>query len=142
MKTILTIDDNPFELDIMTQVLTSAGYKHIVAEDGATGFNRAVFAKPDLILLDVCMPGIDGFETCRLLRENKRTRDIPIILKTCMGSVEAIVKGFKFGADDFIIKPCDHDELLSRISFRIGKTPGENIDSILAELRAPSFALS
>lgn len=136
MKTILLIDDDHRELDIISQTLTAYGYRVLVAEDGETGIQRAMFAKPDMILLDVCMPGIDGYETCDRLRKNERTRDIPIILKTCLSSVQSIVNGFKYGADDFLMKPVDHDELLNRIKFRIGKTPLENAEAILSDLQA------
>lgn len=141
MKTILMIDDDPTELDIMSKALSDAGFKVLVAEDGITGINRAIFAQPDLILLDIMMPGVDGHLTCQEMRKNPRTRNIPIILKTCLRTVDAIKNGFKFGADDFIVKPCDHVELVSRISFRIGKTPRQNMDFTLAGSDTLSSAL-
>jgi len=134
MKTILSIDDDANELAVMTALFADAGYRHLVAEDGATGIQCAIFAKPDLILLDVCMSGMDGFEVCAKLRENKRTRDIPILLKTCLCSANAVIGGFTVGADDFITKPCNHDELLQRAAIRIGKHALANINSTLCDL--------
>jgi len=122
MKKILSIDDDPNELAVMTALFTSAGYKHLVAEDGGTGISVATFAKPDLILLDVCMDTLDGFEVCQQLRKNERTKHIPIIFKTCLNSVDAVIQGIESGIDDFIVKPCNHDELLKRVKAKIGTT--------------------
>lgn len=120
--TILVIDDNHHELDIMNNVLYDAGYQVLVAEDGETGYRRAVFARPDLILLDVMMPGVDGYETCRLLRGNHRTCDIPIFFTTCRDDDQSIINGFHAGIDDFITKPCDFEWLLMRIRSRLAST--------------------
>ncbi len=117
--TILVIDDDRTELGIMNNVLHDAGYRVFTAEDGETGYHRAIFARPDLILLDVVMPGLDGYETCKLLRKHPRTRHIPIFLKTCRGDEESISAGYEVKADSFISKPCDHDKLLRLIKSRL-----------------------
>ena len=116
---ILVIDDDVCELDIMSNVLSDAGFRMLAAEDGDSGVNRAIFAVLDIILLDVMMPGIDGFEVCRQLRQNKRTRHIPIFLKTCLRDERSILRGYRAGIDDFIYKPCDHDRILSKIKSRL-----------------------
>jgi len=118
-QTILVIDDDRIELDIMSNVLFTAGYRVLIAEDGETGYHRAIFAKPDLILLDIMMPGADGYETCIMLKGNKRTQHIPIFFKTCKGDTESIAAGYLTGADSFIIKPCNHDRLLREIKSRL-----------------------
>lgn len=137
MKTILVIDDDPLELDMLSTVLSRASYRCLFAEDGETGFNRAVFARPDLILLDVVMPGIDGYETCRRLRDHPRTEHIPILFKTCLRSADAIIKGIRSGIDDFICKPCDHDELVMRIAAKINITRKDSITAMKSALNLP-----
>jgi DNA-binding response OmpR family regulator len=117
--TILVIDDDRAELDIMTKVLDCAGYHPLVAEDGETGFRAAIFGRPDLILLDITMPGLDGYETCKLFKGNKRTKDIPIFFKTCKGDEESIAAGYEVRADCFITKPCNHVKLLRLIKSRL-----------------------
>lgn len=117
--TILVVDDDRIELGIMNNVLSTAGYRVLIAEDGETGFNRAIFAQPSLILLDVMMPGIDGFETCRRLRENKRTRGIPIFFKTCRSDDRALIDSYREGIDDYFVKPSNHHRLLHQIKSRL-----------------------
>lgn len=114
-QTILVIDDDVIALDIMSYVLHTAGYRMLVAEDGESGIRRAEFARPDLILLDVMMPGIDGFGVASALRANPRTRHIPIILLTCLGDEDSIIKGFRIGVDDYAIKTTRHEKLLLKI---------------------------
>ncbi len=118
-QTILVIDDDSTELDIMTKVLSTAGYRVLIAEDGESGYHRALFAIPDLILLDVMMPGIDGYETCELLRKNKRTKDTSIFFKTCKNDEPSKLDGYMAGGDCFITKPCNQDELLNLIKSRL-----------------------
>lgn len=129
--TILIIDDDCTELDILSTVLSTAGYRILVAEDGETGFNRAIFARPDLILLDVMMPGIDGYETCKRLRNNQRTQQIPIFFMTCLGSEEAIADGFQAGIDSFVAKPCNHDDLLGLITSRLTSNRSDYLETHL-----------
>lgn len=129
--TILIIDDDCIELDILSTVLSTAGYRVLIAEDGETGFNRAIFAQPDLILLDVMMPGIDGYETCRRLRENKRTQQIPIFFKTCKNDELSTVDGFEAGADRFITKPCNHNELLRVIKSQLTSVQRDHLQTRL-----------
>lgn len=113
---ILAVDDNLTNLQILLDYLTDAGFKIIVAEDGEEALERAEFACPDLILLDVMMPGIDGFETCRRLKENPKTKEIPIIFITALSGPTDKVKGFESGGTDYIAKPFYQEEVLARIT--------------------------
>lgn len=115
-QTILVVDDDCKELDIMSNVLSTAGYRVLIAEDGETGYHRAIFAQPGLILLDVKMPIMDGFETCKLLRDNPRTAHIPIIFKTCQNDDNTFLSGLRAGVDDYMVKPCNHVQLITRIT--------------------------
>ncbi len=115
-RTILIIDDNPNNLGVIAEYLETFGCRVLVARDGESGITRANYAHPDLILLDVMMPGLDGFETCRRLKQNAETRDIPVIFMTALTSVEDKVRGFEVGAVDYVTKPIQHEEVLARIT--------------------------
>jgi signal transduction histidine kinase len=112
---LLIIDDNPTNLSILFEYLTSYGFKVFVALDGETAIEQIEYTQPDLILLDVMMPGIDGFETCRRLKTIPITQDIPVIFLTALSDTVDKVTGFKIGAVDYITKPIQHEEVLSRI---------------------------
>lgn len=112
---LLIIDDNPTNLSILFEYLTNYGFKVFVALDGETAIEQVEYTQPDLILLDVIMPGIDGFETCRRLKALPMTQDIPIIFLTALSETVDKVTGFKIGAVDYITKPIQHEEVLSRI---------------------------
>jgi signal transduction histidine kinase len=112
---ILIIDDNPTNLSILFEYLTNYGFKVFVALDGETAIEQVEYTQPDLILLDVMMPGIDGFETCRRLKLLPITQDIPVIFLTALADTVDKVTGFKIGAVDYITKPIQHEEVLSRI---------------------------
>jgi signal transduction histidine kinase len=114
--TILIIDDNPTNLGVIVDYLEEAGFDILIARDGETGLKRAQMAKPKLILLDVMMPDIDGFETCRRLKADEKTQDIPIIFMTALDNVEDKVKGFKMGGIDYLTKPIQHEEVFARIN--------------------------
>lgn len=112
---LLIVDDNPTNLGILFDYLTKAGFKVLVALDGETAISQVEYAQPDLILLDVLMPGIDGFKTCIRLKSNPLTREIPIIFMTALSDTVDKVYGFNIGAVDYIIKPFQHEEVLSRV---------------------------
>jgi len=112
---ILIIEDNIINVKILLDQLNIYGYKTLIAENGEIGIKRAVFAQPDLILLDIMMPGIDGYETCRQLKENPKTKDIPIIFVTALTATQSRVKGFEYGAVDYITKPFQQEEVIARI---------------------------
>ncbi|MGG6296898.1 hybrid sensor histidine kinase/response regulator [Leptolyngbya sp. AN02str] len=113
--TILVIDDNPTNLEVLHNALGSSGYDILVEMDGLNGIEQAKNHSPDLILLDVQMPGIDGFETCRQLQADPATSSIPVIFMTALTDTSHKVKGFQFGAVDYITKPFQQEEVLVRI---------------------------
>ena len=114
--TILIIEDNPNNLSVIVEYLEEAGFKIVVARNGEMGLKRAQFALPNIILLDVMMPGIDGFETCRRLKADEKTCGIPVIFMTALHSPEDKVKGFEVGGVDYITKPIQHEEVLARVT--------------------------
>ncbi len=109
------VDDTPANLGVLYELLSEAGYTVLVAEDGESALERATYARPDLILLDVMMPGIDGFETCRRLKEQPDTHDIPIIFMSALSDTMDKVKGLRLGAVDYMTKPFQHEEVLARV---------------------------
>ncbi len=114
-KAILLVDDNPTNLGILVKSLSDAGYRVRVAQDGESAIEQTTYAKPDLILLDVMMPGINGFETCHRLKAIAETRDIPVIFMTALSEVFDKVQGFQAGAVDYITKPFEIEEVLVRV---------------------------
>src|SRR5471032_3588291 len=97
---ILIVDDMPAKLGLVVDSLADQGFRVLVALDGEEALERAQFSQPDLILLDVKMPGIDGFETCRRLKMNERTRDISVIFMTSLAGSEDMVAGLAAGGVD------------------------------------------
>ncbi len=116
---ILIVDDTPTNLEILFDFLGDSGFTVLIAEDGESAIARAEYAPPDLILLDVLMPGMDGFETCRCLKANELTKDIPIIFMTALSDTVDKVKGLNLGAVDYITKPLQHEEVLARIELHL-----------------------
>ena len=116
---ILIIDDHPTNLEVLYGALTEAGYEVLVEMDGKSGIEQAKYTDIDLILLDVMMPGIDGFETCRLLKEELLTKDIPVIFMTALSDVVDKVKGLSLGAIDYITKPFQQEEVLARVKTHV-----------------------
>jgi len=113
---VLVVDDNPANLEVMESYLRACGFTVLVATSGNIVLKRISYIRPDIILLDVMMPGIDGFETCLGLKSNKETRDIPVIFMTALIDPEHKVKGFSVGGVDYITKPVEKEELLARVS--------------------------
>ncbi len=114
-QTILIVDDNPSNLGVIVDYLEHYDFKVLVARRGETGIEKAQFARPNVILLDVLMPGIDGFETCRRLKANNELKDIPVIMMTALTDVESKLQGFQAGAVDYITKPFQQEEVLARV---------------------------
>jgi signal transduction histidine kinase len=113
--TVLVVDDTPGNLRVLVDSLSSRGLDILVATDGESAIERAVYSRPDLILLDVIMPGIDGFETCRVFKEKPETRDIPVIFMTALSDTSQKVKAFDVGAVDYVTKPFEEEELIARV---------------------------
>lgn len=112
---VLVVDDTPANLEVITDALTSQGYQVTVAISGDRALKRLETYVPDLILLDIQMPGIDGFETCQQIKGNPMLADIPIIFITALSDTASIVKGFSLGAVDYISKPFREPELFARV---------------------------
>ena len=115
MKTILVIDDLPENVFMLQDRLENEGYNIITAYDGKAGIEKARSEMPDLILLDIMMPGITGIEACKILVNDDRTKHIPIILVTAKGGAEDTREGLEAGAFDYIKKPFNRIELLARV---------------------------
>jgi two-component system, sensor histidine kinase and response regulator len=114
--TLLIVDDVPTNLKVLFTYLREFGFDLRIAEDGEDALKQISYTKPDLILLDVMMPGIDGFETCRRLKANEETREIPVIFMTALTDTVDKIKGFQMGAVDYISKPVQHEEVLARVT--------------------------
>ncbi len=119
LPTILIVDDTPANIGVVAENLEMHGYRVLVAQDGEEGVQRADFMHPDLIMLDVMMPGIDGFEVCRRLKKEAKTRDIPVIFMTARTEVEDKLQGFKAGAVDYVTKPLQIDEVIARVETQL-----------------------
>lgn len=113
--TILAVDDKLENLKVLIKYLEDSGFELMVAQSGEEAFKHIDSIVPDMILLDVLMPGIDGFETCRRLKENETTQDIPVIFMTALTETVDKVKGFEVGAVDYLTKPLQHEEVLARV---------------------------
>lgn len=116
---ILIVDDNPANLGVLFDCLDHAGFEVLVAQDGESALQKANYSPPDLILLDVMMPGIDGFETCRRLQASVSTAAIPVIFMTALADSADKVTGLSIGAVDYITKPFQQDEVLARIDIHL-----------------------
>lgn len=117
--TILIVDDNSANLGVLSDALSQEGFEVRVAKSGKMALERVKYALPDLILLDVMMPEIDGFETCRRLQANPETKQIPIIFMTALSDTANKVEGFKLGAVDYITKPFQQEEVLARVKLHL-----------------------
>jgi DNA-binding response OmpR family regulator len=114
--TILIVDDEPVQLRAIVAELNALGFETLVARDGADGLIKAERGSPDLILLDILMPGWDGYETCRRLKSSPATRAIPVIFLSVLCDTAQKLKGFEAGCVDYITKPFDQREVLARVS--------------------------
>jgi PAS domain S-box-containing protein len=113
---VLIIDDDPSNLGAVSEYLGHIGLEALVARDGASGLEKARYARPDLILLDVRLPGADGFEICDRLKTEETTKEIPVIFMTALTKTEHKIKGFKAGGVDYITKPLQFEEVLARVA--------------------------
>jgi adenylate cyclase len=130
---ILIVDDEPFNVDYLQQELADLGYETISASDGHEALERVTSDAPDLILLDVMMPVMDGLTVCRILKQQEETRLIPIVIMTALDRIEDRVAGIKAGADDFLTKPVDDRELIARIETALKFK--QSVDRKIGELR-------
>ncbi|BAY65488.1 two-component hybrid sensor and regulator [Calothrix brevissima NIES-22] len=116
---ILVVDDNPNNLKVLAEAILGCGWKALMATDGESAIEQTEYAHPDLILLDVMMPGIDGFETCRRLKANPHTQNTPIIFMTALADATDKVKGLEIGAVDYITKPFQQEEVIARLKLHL-----------------------
>ncbi len=112
---VLIVEDTPASLQLLSELLAGAGYSTRLAQDGRMALLSAQSQPPDLILLDVRMPGIDGYEVCHRLKADARTRDVPVIFLSALRETEDKVRAFQLGAVDYIAKPYQPDEVLARV---------------------------
>ncbi len=122
MVRILVIDDDPTIAEIVSINLEMAGYSVETAEDGIKGQAMAMQLLPDLIMLDLMLPKVDGFTVCQRLRRDERTADIPVLMLTALGQTQDKVDGFNAGADDYITKPFEIEEMLARVRALLRRT--------------------
>lgn len=129
-ENILIVDDNPINLEVLSESLTQKGFQVAVAVDGLSALEQVQYHLPALILLDIMMPEIDGFETCRRLKNNPTSADIPIIFMTALADTENKLRGFSLGAVDYITKPFHQEEVLARVKMQLKL---HNLTKILEE---------
>jgi diguanylate cyclase (GGDEF)-like protein/PAS domain S-box-containing protein len=118
-QSILIIDDNPTNLEVLSEILTQAGFQVAVATDGETAMKQLEYHRPELILLDVLMPELNGYEVCQKLRAQKQTRDIPVIFLSALDDVFDKVRAFSVGGVDYVTKPFQADEIIVRIKHQL-----------------------
>jgi twitching motility two-component system response regulator PilH len=116
IRKILIVDDSPTERHVLNDMLTKAGYEVVTSDNGEDAILKAKSVKPDLILMDVVMPGLNGFQATRAISRDPETRTIPIILCTSKSQETDKIWGMRQGARDYIVKPVNRDELLEKIA--------------------------
>ena len=137
-KTILVVEDNAASRELLTELLRTQGLDVVAAGDGHAALEGFAQWQPDLVLLDVQMPGVDGFEVCRRLKREARTRLTPVVLVTALSATEDYVRGLEAGADDFLTKPVNKQELLARVRsllrLKLFTDELENAEAVLCSL--------
>jgi PAS domain S-box-containing protein len=113
---ILIVDDDPASLSVMVDYLRDSGFEILIARTGEVGLERAAYARPGLILLDILLPDLDGFEVCRRLKADGRTRAIPVIFMTALTEIADKLRGFQAGGVDYVTKPLQREEVLARVT--------------------------
>ena len=121
MKTVLIVDDNIKNLDLFKDFVEGWGYETVTAQQGKDAISLAERYLPDIILLDVMLPGMSGYEVCRELKENTKTQHIPVVMITVLNDIADRIHGYKIGADQFLVKPVDYNELHAILDSLFGK---------------------
>ncbi len=116
IKTVMIVDDSPTERHVLSEMLAKNGFQVIPVESGEAALTRAKEVLPDLILMDVVMPGLNGFQATRAITRDEATKHIPVFMCTTKGQETDKIWGIRQGASDYIVKPVDQEELLSKIS--------------------------
>jgi DNA-binding response OmpR family regulator len=137
---ILVVDDTPANIGFLLETLSQAGYRVRVAPDGESALEQVEYSPPDLVLLDVMMPGIDGFETCRRLRKLPKVAQMPVIFMTALSDAQDKVRAFAAGADDYVTKPFQYEEVLARVRTQLTRRELEGkLEQANRDLERPSF---
>ena len=118
---VLAVDDSPTILEMIRAILVAGGYEVITASDGQEALNAARSEAPDLILLDVMLPKLDGYRVCRLLKFDQNYKNIPIIMLTSKAEEQSVVTGIRTGADQYLTKPIEPERLLSAVADELSK---------------------
>ena len=118
---ILAVDDSATVLEMIKSVLVADGYDVITASDGAEGLEKARTERPDLILLDVMLPKLDGYRVCRLLKFDQNYKSIPIVMLTAKAEDAAVATGMRTGADQYLTKPVEPDTLLAAVAAELSR---------------------
>ena len=113
---ILIVDDEPANLNLLADLLSSAGFTIVAATTGQDALRRAREAQPDLILLDIVMPGLDGYDVCHALKSDSSTQQLPVIFISARDKTADLVKAFQAGGIDYVTKPFQQEELLARVN--------------------------
>lgn len=148
LNQVLLVDDNPTNLQVLYQALEEQGYELLIAQSGEEALEIAAAAKPALILLDINMPGLDGFETCTRLKADEATREIGIIFLSARDKVQDKVKGLQLGAVDYVSKPFQFEEVVARVNTQLElkrareelKIMHQKADSLLLNILPHSIA--
>ena len=116
VKKILVVDDSPTERHVMVELLTKNGYRVVTAESGEEGVVKAKAELPDLVIMDVVMPGLNGYQATRTLTRDEDTKNIPVLMCTSKGQETDKIWGLRQGAQDYLVKPVNPEELLAKIA--------------------------
>ncbi len=135
---VMIVDDTPGNLALLSDTLSEAGYRVLVATDGQSALEQVAYLKPDIILLDVLMPGIDGFETCNRLKSDPDTAHIPVLFMTALSELDNLIRGFGEGAVDYIVKPIRPPEVLARVDVQL--TQSRNLQRVENALNNSPFS--
>ena len=118
---VMIIDDTPENLAILSDTLSESGYRVLVATEGTMALEQMAYVLPDIILLDVMMPGINGYQTCKQLKSDPRTSAIPVIFMTALSELQDLLRGFGEGAVDYLVKPVRPPEVLARVEAQLNQ---------------------
>ena len=129
-KKILLVDDSKTILLMERMILGNGAYELVTALDGHEGIEKARAELPDLILMDVVMPRMNGFEACRRIRSGETTSEIPVIMVTTRGEIESVEAGYESGCADYVIKPIDAQELLAKVHSYLGEGRDGDADAL------------
>lgn len=141
----MAVDDEEMNLELLESLMVPLGYEIEKARNGREALEKISKREPDIILLDVMMPGMDGYEVCRILKEDEKTRHIPVVMITALNQIENKVTGIETGADDYLSKPFNISELIARVKSLLKvKTLNEKVkryqDTIQSLFELTSFS--